>query len=56
MPATGTLPPNSVVSPYTCALGSGSGSDSGDTPSTSHSSGSHASLRMSNSSVRDAFE
>ena len=55
MPATGTEPPNSDVSPYTCALGRGSGSEPGSTPSRSHSSSSQRRSRMSNRSVRDAF-
>ena len=56
MPATGTDPPSSPVSPNTPALGRASGSDAGSTPSSSHSSGSQLARSMSNSSVRDAFE
>ncbi len=55
MPASGTLPPNSLVSPTTAALSCGSGSDSGSTCRISHSSGSQRRSRMSNSSVRDAL-
>ena len=55
MPASGTLPPNSDVSPTTSALGRGSGSESGSTWRISHSSGSHLRSRMSNSSVREAL-
>ena len=56
MPATGTEPPNSEVSPYTCALGRASGSEPGSTPRSSHSSGSQRRSRMSKRSVREAFE
>src|SRR5215204_72508 len=56
MPATGTAPPNSDVSPYTWALGHGSGSDLSPTPSSSQSSGSQRRARMSNNRVREAFE
>ena len=56
MPHTGTLPPNTLVRPYSCALPTGSGSDPIGTSSRSHSSPSHSPSRMLNSSVRDALE
>ena len=43
------------VTPKMPADGSGSGSRAGSTPSSSHSSGSQARRRMSNSIVRDAL-